>query len=184
MPCFITGEANCKCRVPCANQQIMYNKDMFRKLWTDHVLYTKLVMMDIMEHLPAKADIDRLYLNSEEISAHLSKIIGNDKAERLTALLRDHTRNMITGAVALSNKDISLFKSHTMLMFQNGDQTAAFLSTSKLPKESLKKMWTELNDLIMDLAIAQYHHDSKLASKVFDAYHNHMLNMSDTLLSA
>ena len=69
-----------------------------RKLWEDHVTWTRLAIVSFAAGLPdLQATEDRLLRNQTDIGNAIKPYYGQAAGNRLTALLREH----ILGAVAL-----------------------------------------------------------------------------------
>ena len=65
--------------------------DAMRKLWTDHVAYTRLFIISAAAGLPDKdATTQRLLQNQTDIGNAVAEFYGKDAGDKLTALLRDH----------------------------------------------------------------------------------------------
>ena len=74
-----------------------FNKAM-RKIWEDHVTWTRLYIVTATSNLPDKdATTQRLLQNQSDIGNAVAPFYGNAAGEKLTALLKDH----ILGAAAL-----------------------------------------------------------------------------------
>ena len=73
-------------------------QDAMRKLWEDHITWTRLAIISFAEDLPdLKATQARLLANQDDIGDAIKPYYGKAAGERLTTLLEEH----ITGAVAL-----------------------------------------------------------------------------------
>src|SRR5262245_48397917 len=65
-----------------------FKQDM-RKLWTDHVVWTRNYIIAAVDDKPdAKAAADRLMKNQDDIGAAVAKFYGVDAGNKLTALLK------------------------------------------------------------------------------------------------
>src|SRR3954451_12817333 len=72
--------------------------DGMRKLWEDHITWTRLAIVSFAAGLPdLQATEDRLLRNQADIGNAVKPFYGRTAGNRLTALLREH----IHGAVAL-----------------------------------------------------------------------------------
>src|SRR5688500_8120003 len=62
-----------------------------RKLWEDHVTWTRLAIISVAGDLPdLGATVDRLMRNQDDIGNALKPIYGDAAGDRLTALLKEH----------------------------------------------------------------------------------------------
>src|ERR1043165_2001103 len=70
--------------------------DAMRKLWEDHITWTRLYIVSFAAGLPdTDAVAARLLKNQEDIGNAIRPVYGNDAGDKLTQLLKDH----INGAV-------------------------------------------------------------------------------------
>src|SRR5438067_4790087 len=73
-------------------------RNAMRKLWEDHITWTRLYIVSAAADLPEKdVTAQRLLQNQTEIGNAIKPFYGEDAGNKLTALLRDH----ILGAVDL-----------------------------------------------------------------------------------
>jgi hypothetical protein len=105
-------------------------QDAMRKLWEDHITWTRLAIISLAEDLPDLAATQaRLLANQDDIGDAIKPYYGNAAGERLTTLLKQH----ITGAVALlqaakSGDDAAIAKAA-----RRGIETAIRTPTSCTP---------------------------------------------------
>src|SRR5216117_3374805 len=65
--------------------------DAMRKLWEDHVTWTRLFIVSAAAGLPDKdATTQRLLQNQTDIGNAVAEFYGHDAGNKLTALLKDH----------------------------------------------------------------------------------------------
>src|SRR5438093_2594562 len=76
--------------------------DAMRKLWEDHVTWTRLFIVSAAGNLPDKdATTQRLLQNQTDIGNAVAEFYGPDAGNKLTALLRAHiliAANIVTAA--------------------------------------------------------------------------------------
>ena len=73
-------------------------QDDMRKLWEDHVTWTRLAIVSFVDELAdLEATVDRLMQNQSDIGDAIKPFYGDEAGEQLTTLLEDH----INGAVEL-----------------------------------------------------------------------------------
>lgn len=112
-----------------------------RKLWSDHVLWTRNFIISDLASLEDKDKVlERLLKNQDDIGESIKPYYGEDNGKKLAQLLREHI--IIAGQVvnaAKSNKKDDLVK-YNELWYKNADKIADFLSSlnSKWSKPSLK----------------------------------------------
>jgi hypothetical protein len=85
--------------------------DAMRKLWEDHVTYTRLFIVSAAAGLPDKdATTQRLLQNQTDIGNAVAEFYGRDAGNKLTALLRDHiliAADIVTAAKAGDNAKVA-----------------------------------------------------------------------------
>src|SRR5512140_856035 len=66
-------------------------RDTMRKLWEDHITWTRLYIVSAVAGLPdAQPTAERLLQNQADIGNAIKPFYGVGAGERLTSLLRDH----------------------------------------------------------------------------------------------
>lgn len=154
-----------------------------RLLFTDHAVYTKFVVVDILEGLGnTKADLARLLENQEDIG----RAIGGAPGRRLTTLLKTHIKLAGACVTALKAGSPSL-KQSIHELFENSDEVGEFLHSlnpSKLPLKATQAMFHTHNQYVLNIAIAQHKKQYAKVVTLFDRYYEHMIHLSDTLESA
>jgi hypothetical protein len=165
-------------------RQVTFHDGM-RKLWEDHVTWTRLAIVSFAAGLPdLQATEARLLRNQADIGNAIKPYYGRAAGNRLTALLREH----IVGAVALLEAakagDDAAIAAASAAWYANGKQVADFLHNANprhWPRATLRSMMKEHLD--QTLREAQNRLTGKFAADVrdYDAIHRHILEMADTL---
>src|ERR1043166_7869993 len=66
-------------------------KTDMRKLWEDHITWTRNVIFNIIDDLPGtENDLARLLKNQEDIGNAVKDFYGSDAGNQLTSLLKTH----------------------------------------------------------------------------------------------
>jgi hypothetical protein len=156
-----------------------------RKLWEDHVTWTRLAIVSFAAGLPdLQATEVRLLANQVDIGNAIKPFYGRTAGNRLTALLNDH----ILGAVALlqaaKSGDQAQIAKASAAWYANGNQIADFLHAANphaWGKTTMRAMMK--THLDQTLAEAQHRLQGNFAGDVrdYDAVHRHILEMADTL---
>src|SRR5207248_5840633 len=102
-----------------------------RKLWEDHITWTRLYIISTAANLPDKdANAARLLQNQTDIGNAIKTYYGTAAGDRLTALLRDH----ILGAVAILDaakaNNAAQVTAASNAWYANANDIADFLSTA------------------------------------------------------
>ena len=167
-----------------ANRQEALRTDM-RKLWEDHVTWTRLF---IVSALAGAADTDataqRLLQNQTDIGNAIKPLYGDAAGAQLTALLRDHiltAADLLGAAKAGDNAKVTAIKDR---WYANGDQIAGFLAQANpahWPMSELGRMMRGHLDLTLSEAVN--HLQGKFAADIadYDRIHLQILEMADML---
>jgi hypothetical protein len=156
-----------------------------RKLWEDHIQFTRFYIVSVAHNLPDKdATAARLLQNQVDIGNAVKPTFGAAAGDRLTALLREH----ILGAVALIDaakaKDTAKVEAASKAWYANGDEIAAFLSGANprsWPLDTMKMQMKMHLDLTLPEATNRL--SGKYADDVkdYDKIHDHILAFADVL---
>ena len=159
--------------------------DAMRKLWEDHITWTRLTIVSFAGGLPdLQATEARLLANQVDIGNAIKPYYGRAAGNRLTALLKEH----ILGAVALlqaaKSGDQSQIANASAAWYANANQVADFLHAANphnWPRATMRAMMK--THLDQTLAEAQHRLQGQYADDVrdYEAVHRHILAMADTL---
>jgi hypothetical protein len=159
--------------------------DSMRKLWEDHITWTRLAIVSFAGGLPdLQATEARLLANQVDIGNAIKPYYGRTAGNRLPALLKEH----ILGAVALlqaakSGDQTQIAKASTA-WYANGNQVADFLHGAN-PHAWSRAMMRSMMKTHLDqtLAEAQHRLQGRFADDIrdYEAIHHHILKMADTL---
>ena len=160
-------------------------QDAMRKLWEDHITWTRLAIISFAHDLPdLPATQARLLRNQEDIGNAIKPYYGRAAGNQLTALLKEH----IVGAVALlaaaKAGDQALIKQRSDEWYVNGNEIADFLHQANPRNWSQKTMRRMMKGhLDQTLSEAVNRLGGKYGADVrdYDKIHNHILMMADTL---
>ncbi len=158
-----------------------------RKLWEDHLTWTRLYIISAAGNLPDKdATAQRLLQNQTDIGNAVAQFYGQPAGEKLTGLLKDH----ILGAAALieaaKSGDKAKIDAAAAKWYANGDDIAAFLSGANPQNWPLADMKAGMKmHLDLTLKEATDRLQGKYADDVkdYDKVHEHILGLADLLSS-
>lgn len=158
-----------------------------RKLWEDHVTWTRLYIVSAAAGLPdAQPTAERLLRNQADIGNAIKPFYGDAAGERLTALLRQHiltAAELVTAAKAGNSAGVQTASAN---WYANADEIADFLSGAN-PKhwsrDTMRGAMRHHLDLTLQEAQARLKGDWGADIAAYDAIHQHILEMAD-LLSA
>jgi hypothetical protein len=155
-----------------------------RKLWTDHVVWTRdYIIAAVGDQPDKKAAADRLLKNQEDIGNAVATYYGNAAGQRLTALLKDHILIAVDVVEAAKAGDQDKLRSASNRWDRNADDIATFLSQANpnWPKATLTEMMNKHLATTTDEVTARIKKDWTGDVKAFDAVYDHILKMADAL---
>lgn len=161
--------------------------DAMRKLWEEHVTWTRVYIISAVAGLPdADQAAQRLLKNQTDIGDAIKPFYGDAAGERLTGLLRGHILTAAKLITAAKAGDTAATSAASTAWYANADSIAAFLSAAN-PKHwspaTLKSgMHTHL-DLTLKEATARLHGDWVGDIAAYDQVHEHILGLADALSS-
>jgi hypothetical protein len=159
--------------------------DAMRKLWTDHVTWTRLFIISAAAGLPDKdATTQRLLQNQTDIGNAVVPYYGQEAGAKLTSLLKEHILIAadLVGAAKAGNKmkTDSLDKKWRV----NADDIASFLNKANpqnWPTATLHSaMYTHLDQTLAE-ATHRLKGEYAADAKDYDAIEQHILAMADIL---
>lgn len=155
-----------------------------RKLWEDHIVWTRMVILGIMDGVGGtdKA-VDRLMKNQEDIGNAIKPIYGDDAGNMLTTLLKEHISiagDLLNAAKSSNNTD---FDAANKKWYDNADKIADFLSTANpnWQKKDMSEMMHNHLALTTEEAVARLKKDYAGDVAAYDKVHDEILAMSDGL---
>lgn len=161
-------------------------KGDLRKLWTDHVMWTRLYIVSALSGLNDKEHVlARLLKNQEDIGNAIKPYYGEAAGNKLTELLKDHI--LIAGKVvdaAKSGNKANLEKFNKE-WYKNADNIADFLSKAN-PNWSyadLKGLLEKHLELITEDVTARLVKDWDASNAALDKGMDHIIKLADTLSS-
>lgn len=160
----------------------MQTFNSFRKLWTDHVLWTRSFIIstaaDLGDLQPVTA---RLLRNPADFAAALQPFYGADRAKRFNDLLTEHLTIAARLVNAAKAGDTDKVSEERKKWYANADEIAGFLAG--INPHWLKSEWTYmLNDhlkLTEEEAVARLTGQYAKDVALFDAIEEQALMMGD-----
>jgi hypothetical protein len=161
--------------------------DNMRKLWEDHIIWTRQVIVDVFAE-PSLPDLDvaltRLLANQDDIGNAIKPYYGNAAGDELTALLKIHIN--VAGEIlfALKAGNNTALQDAITRWYANADDIATFLTEANpknWPLAETKLMMKHHLDFTTAEALARF--EGRWADDVaaFDIVHTQILGMADML---
>jgi hypothetical protein len=159
--------------------------DGMRKLWEDHVTWTRLAIISLTTGSPdTDATVGRLLRNQTDIGNAIKPFYGNAAGAQLTQLLREHILIAADLVGAAKAGDQAKVADATARWQANADQLAAFLNKANPHQWKLAELKTMLREhlrLTTNEALARLNGDWAADVAAYDQIHVQALGMSDML---
>lgn len=160
-------------------------QDAMRKLWEDHITWTRLFIISAAADLPDKAaTTDRLLQNQVDIGNAIKPYYGDEAGNKLTTLLKEHITTAAEVVAAAKANDKAKLDDANKRWFANSDQIADFLSSANAknwPAAEMRSMMRDHLNLTTNEAVARLKGDWPADIKAYDAVHDQILKMADML---
>ena len=144
-----------------------------RKLWVDHVTWTRLFIVSAAADLPDKsATTQRLLQNQTDIGAAIATIYGKAAGDKLTSLLKDHILIAADLVGAAKAGQTARVDSLNRKWGANADDIAVFLNSANpkhWPTATLKSLMHTHLDQTLAEATHQLKGDYTASVKDYDA---------------
>lgn len=159
--------------------------DAMRRLWSDHVAYTRLFIVSAAAGSADKdATTQRLLKNQDDIGNAVADFYGKQAGDKLAGLLRDHiliAANIVTAAKAGDNAKVT---SENQRWKDNANAIATFLSNANpkhWPATTLKSALATHLEQTLNEASHELKGDYAASVKDYDEAMSHMLMVADVL---
>lgn len=159
-------------------------KSDMRKLWEDHITWTRNVIFNIIDELPGTTEaVNRLLQNQADIGNAIKPFYGEAAGNQLTTLLLEHITTAADVLTALDDGNTTALNAALEAWYANADDIAAFLAAANpaWPLQEMQAMMREHLDRTTAEAVARK--DGNYAADVaaYDAVHLQILEMADML---
>jgi hypothetical protein len=159
--------------------------DAMRRLWSDHVTWTRLFIVSFVSDVPdLSATTDRLLQNQTDIGDAIMPFYGRAAGDQLTGLLREHILTAAQLLQAAKSGDDAAFAEAHDAWYANADEIASFLHAAnprRWPLADLRSMMKDHLEMTLSEAAAQLGGDYAESVRLFDDVESEILHMADTL---
>jgi hypothetical protein len=183
---FLTNSSSASSLLPeneSSKQMALHNA--MRKLWEDHIIWTRVFIISAAGDLPDKAAAtNRLLQNQVDIGNAIKPYYGDAAGDKLTTLLKEHITTAAEVVSAAKANDSAKLADANKSWYANADQIADFLSGANpknWPQAEMRSMMREHLDLTTKEAVARLHGDWAGDIAAYDAIHQQILKMADGL---
>ncbi len=159
--------------------------DAMRKLWEDHVTWTRLYIVSAAADLPDQGLVaERLLRNQADIGNAVKPFYGDEAGEQLTALLEEHILIATEVIDAAKAGDQAAFEDANDRWYVNADEIALFLSSANPKNWPLEEVQAGMKmhlDLTLQEASNRLQGNFEADIQDYDAVHDHILGLADLL---
>lgn len=169
---------------PAASANAARLREDMRKLWSDHVIWTREYIVAAIDGSPdAKAAATRLLKNQDDIGGAVAGFYGKDAGDKLAALLKQHILIAVDLIAAAKVGDQATYKATDQKWTKNGEEIADFLSQANpnWPKAALASMMAAHLATTTKEVVARLNKKWDEDTAAFDEVYAHILHMSDAL---
>jgi hypothetical protein len=156
-----------------------------RVLWSDHALWTRNVIINIVDGAPGTTEaVNRLLQNQVDLGDAIKPYYGNAAGDTLTVLLKEHITLAADLLVAAKDDNTSAYNTALASWYVNGDEIAAFLNTANPDNWKLadwKTMMKTHLDLTLEEATARLSGDYSADVAAYDKVYEELMMMSDMI---
>jgi hypothetical protein len=159
-------------------------KQDMRKLWTDHVVWTRdYIIAAIGDQPDASAAANRLMKNQEDVGNAVAKFYGAPAGQQLTTLLKEHITIAVDLIKAAKAGDKTAQQQADSRWQQNATQIADFLSKANpnWPKATLTDLMKKHLSTTTNEVVARLNKNWDADVRAFDEVYEHILHMADAL---
>jgi hypothetical protein len=188
-----SAEGTASSNRPVISQSALKFHDAMRKLWEDHITWTRNVIISFEVNVPDSSEklpdlgaaLDRLFKNQVDIGDAIKPYYGTQRGEELTALLHDHIA--IAGEILQAVKigDSAAYEDANARWYANAHDIAVFLSETLDPPlgslADMDAMMKEHLDRTTDEVVARLKSDWTGDVTAYDKVHEQALQMADML---
>jgi hypothetical protein len=165
-------------------QQLAFHDGM-RKLWEDHITWTRLFIVSFVADLPdTDSTAQRLLQNQTDLGNVIKPFYGDAAGRQLTALLREHiliAADLLKAAKAGNSAGVA---DASARWYANADEIATFLhraNPDEWPLDEMKLMMRKHLDLTLTEAVARLNSDWPADIAAYEQVHEEILQMADML---
>jgi hypothetical protein len=167
-------------------KQVVFH-DQMRKLWEDHVTWTRLAIVTFADGSAGfSATANRLLANQTDIGNAVKPFYGQAAGAHLTSLLDDHISIAVELLTAAKAGDTAAFNDAKTRWYANANDIADFLAAANPRFWSRAELRADMKTHL-DQTLAEAAHelggDYTASVADYEAIHRHILAMADTLSS-
>lgn len=155
-----------------------------RRLWADHVIYTRCYVISALADLPdAQATAARLLRNQDDIGNAIVPYYGKPAGDKLTQLLKEHITIAVDLIAAAKTSDQNKFAEADKRWTENANQIAIFLSRANpnWPEKDVTDLLSLHLKLTKEEVVARINKKWEEDIRKFDEIVTEIMVLSDAL---
>lgn len=155
-----------------------------RKLWIDHVSWTRsLIISDLSSLEDKNLVLERLLKNQDDIGNSLKQYYGEENGNKLALLLREHINLATQVTAAAKNGNTEDLEKYNKLWHENADNISSFLSSlnPNYSAKTLNDMLYKHLQFVTDQVVARLNRDWKADIESYDKGEYHMIEFADII---
>jgi len=162
-------------------------KIMNRKLWSDHVSWTRMYIISALANLnDTNFTAERLLKNQQEIGNSIKPFYGEEAGNKLANLLEQHILLAVEMVKYAKAGDKTQLAIEEKKWYANADDIATFLSSANpnLSKQAITNMLYDHLKVTKDEVVYRLNGNYKSDIQAYDIILNDILEMSDAISQA
>ena len=156
-----------------------------RKLWEDHIVWTRLYIVGAAAQLPdLELTTQRLLRNKDDIGDVIASFYGKQAGDGLAALLKEHILGAAELLAAAKGGDQAAVDASGAVSFENADAIGEYLggaNPENWPAADVSAQMRMHLDMTLQEAVARLTGDYAGDIEAYDMVHDHILMMADLL---
>lgn len=159
-------------------------RQQLRKLWEEHVAWTRMTLMDAAAGSPGlEQTANRLLRNATDMADALRPLYGDANANRFGNLIHDHLTIALDLVNAAKAGNAQAAQEAEKKWYANADQIAQFLNSINpyIDREAFRQMLYTHLALTKDEATSLLNRDYARSIALYDQIQNQALGMADAM---
>ena len=155
-----------------------------RKLWEEHVKWTRLFVVSALAGLPdLDATTKRLLRNPSDFADVLEIYYGRQKADAFRGLFEEHLKIAANIVDSAKNQNDKAVEQYSKLWYSNADQIASFLARINpcWTEDEWKKLLHDHLRMTTDEVVARLSGEYTKDTIIFDMIEEQALDMADVM---
>jgi hypothetical protein len=179
------GDHSAAAKQRAISEQRLALHDEMRRLWEDHITWTRLFIVSAAANLPeTQPTTERLLRNQQDIGDAIKPFYGRRAGERLSSLLEEHIMLAAELVGAAKAGDQAAVQAHSRAWYRNANQIADLLNRANprhWRRQEMRSMMRSHLDLTLAEAVAHLEGDHNKSIRTYGRIHRQILAMADML---